>query len=206
MVASYSRSHSRCAGPLLFARFARCALFDDLRHHAGTDGAPTLANREAQPLLHRNRRNQRHRHPDVVPRHHHLRPPRQLHAPRHVRRAEIKLRPITIEERRVPPALFLGEHVHLAAELGVRRDRRWLRQHLPPLHLLTLRAPEKHPDVVPRLPLIQQLPEHLHPRTHRLRRRLQTHDLQLLPHLHPPPRPPPRPHPPPPAATDHAPP
>src|SRR5574340_473183 len=83
-------------------------LLNDLRHHPRTDRAPALADRKAQPLLHRDRRNQRHRHPDVVPRHHHLGARRQLHAPRHVRRAEIKLRPIPVEERRVAPALFLA--------------------------------------------------------------------------------------------------
>ena len=43
----------------------------------------------------------------VVPRHHHLHPLRQVHDPRHVRRAEVELRPVPLEERRVPPALLL---------------------------------------------------------------------------------------------------
>src|SRR5262245_7830928 len=41
-------------------------LLDDLGDDAGADRAATFANREAQPLFHRDRRNQRHRHPDVV--------------------------------------------------------------------------------------------------------------------------------------------
>src|SRR5487761_1966010 len=145
---------------------------DDLGDDAGTHRAPAFPDREPQPLFHRDRRNQRHLHRNVVPRHHHLRPPRQHAAPRHVRRPEIKLRPIPVEVRRVPTPLLLRQHIHLAAELRVRRDRPRLRQHLASLHFLPLRPPQQHPDVVPRLPLIQQLPEHLHPRAHRLQRRL----------------------------------
>src|SRR5664279_4496905 len=146
--------------------FSSLALLDDLRHHPSAHGPATLANREAQPLFHRNRLNQRHRHRNVVPRHHHLRAFRQHARPRHVRRPEIKLRPVPREERRVPPTLFLRQDVHLARELRVRRDRARLRQHLPTLHFFPLRAPQQHPHVVPSLPLIQQLAEHLHPRAY----------------------------------------
>src|SRR5207245_803499 len=85
----------------------------------------------------------------------------------HVGGAEVKLRPVPREERRVPSAFFLGEHVHLALELGVRGDRARFGEHLPALHFFPLGAPQQHPDVVPRLPLIQQLPDHLHPRAPR---------------------------------------
>src|SRR2546426_2279209 len=44
-------------------------------------------------------------------------------------RSEIKLRPIPLEERRVPPPPFLRQDVHLALKLGVRRDRARLGQH-----------------------------------------------------------------------------
>src|SRR6476469_6734680 len=81
-------------------------LLQDLRHHAGAHRPPTLADREAQPLVHRDRRDQLDRHLDVVARHHHLHPRRQLHRPRHVRRPEVELRPVPLEERRVPPPLF----------------------------------------------------------------------------------------------------
>src|SRR5437773_6773123 len=101
----------------------------------------------------------------------------------------------------MPPAFFLGQDVHLALKLRVRRDALRLRQHHPPLHLVLLDAPEQEPDVVPRLPLIQQLPEHLHPRHHHLLVRPKPHPLHFLPPPHPPPLPPPpplRPPPPPP--------
>src|SRR5712691_9184832 len=115
-------------------------------------------------------------------------PPRQRAHPRHVRRPEVKLRPVPVEERRVPPPLVLPQHVHLRLELLVRLDRPRLRQHLPPLHLVLIDPPEQRPDVVPRPPPVQQLPEHLHPGDHRLLRlRLHPHDLDLFPHLHDPP-------------------
>src|SRR5690606_4497893 len=83
-------------------------------------------------------------------------------------------------------SLLLREHIHLALELRVRRDRPRLGQHLPALDLLALGAPQQHPDVVPRLPLVEQLAEHLHARARRLHRRLDAHDLDLVAHLHDP--------------------
>src|SRR5438128_716402 len=94
---------------------------------------PPFPDREPQLLLHRDRRDQLHRHPHVVPRHHHLHPRRQRAHPRHVRRPKIKLRPIPLEKRRVPPPLLLRQHVHLRLKPLVRLDRPRLRQHLPPL-------------------------------------------------------------------------
>src|SRR3989475_13038805 len=76
---------------------------------------------------------------------------------------------------------------------------RSLRQHHPPLHVLLLRPPQQHPDVVPRLPLIEHLAEHLHARHHRALRGPQPHNLHLVAHLHHPALAPPRHHRPPPA-------
>src|SRR5512144_2267462 len=159
----------------------------DLRDDARADGPPTFPNREPQPLFHRDRRDQLDRHLRVVPRHHHLHPRRQLHIPRHLRRPEVKLRPVPLEKRRVPPALFLRQHVHLGVERRVRRDAPRLRQAHPPLHFRLLHPPQQQPHVVPRLPVIQELAEHLHPRHHRLLVRPEPHHLHLVLHLHLPP-------------------
>src|SRR6266567_7766951 len=93
----------------------------------------------------------------------------------------------------MPPAFLFGQDVHFALELRVRRDRLRLRQHHPPLHLVLLHPAQQEPDVVPRLPLIQQLAEHLHPRHHHLLVRPKPHPLHFLPRRplsppHPPPR------------------
>src|SRR5216684_9385604 len=82
-------------------------LFENLGHHAGADGAAALADGEAQLLLHRDRGDQRHHHLDVVARHHHLGARRELERAGHVGRAEIELRPVAVEKRRVAAALFL---------------------------------------------------------------------------------------------------
>src|SRR5512146_893537 len=184
---------------------SRQRLFLDLRDDASAHRPPALADREAQPLFHRDRRDQLDRHLRVVSRHHHLHPRRQLHVPRHVRRPEVKLRPVPLEKRRVPPALFLRQHVHLRVERRVRRDRPRLRQAHPPLHFRLLHPPQQQPHVVPGLPLVEQLPEHLHPRHHRLLVRPEPHHLHFLPHLHLPPLDPPRRHRPPPPHRAHAP-
>src|SRR6266511_2750987 len=72
---------------------------------------------------------------DVVAGHHHLDALRKLNRPRHVRRPEVELRAVPVEERCVAAALLLREDVHLGLELRVRRDRARLREHLPALDL-----------------------------------------------------------------------
>src|SRR6185436_11657878 len=87
---------------------ARLFLLNDFGDDAGTDGAAAFADREPQPVFHRDRRDQLHFHVHVVPRHHHLAAGRQRRHSRHVRRPEVELRPVPVEERRVTSALFLG--------------------------------------------------------------------------------------------------
>src|SRR5262245_62715291 len=94
-------------------------LLDDLRHPAGADGAAALADREAQALLHGDRLDQLDLHLGVVTGHDHLRALRQVDHAGDIRGAEVELRPVVVEERRVPPALVLGQDVDLALELGV---------------------------------------------------------------------------------------
>src|SRR5256712_8871893 len=134
---------------MMFPRGIASALLQDLGGHAGADGAAAFADRKPQLLLHRDRRDQLDRHLRVVPRHHHLHPRRQLHRPPHVPRPQIKLRPIPLEERRMPPAFFLRQHVHLTLQLRVRPDALRLRQHHPPLHLVLLHPPQPQPHLVP---------------------------------------------------------
>src|SRR5690606_23594675 len=117
---------------------------------------------------------------DVVARHHHLDAGRQGDDTRDVRRAEVKLRTVVREERRVTAALFLAQDVHFRHEVRVRRDRSRLRQNLTALHFLALRAAQQRADVVSGLTLIQELAEHFHARDRRLQRRTQTDDLDLF--------------------------
>src|SRR4029079_7734671 len=53
--------------PIELLAFSRSPLLDDLRHDAGADGAAAFANREAQPLFHRDRLGSRHPQPHRVP-------------------------------------------------------------------------------------------------------------------------------------------
>ena len=80
---------------------------------AGADGSPALADGEAQALVHGDGRDQLHIHRDVVARHHHLDALRQKHMPRHIRRAEIELRPVVREKRRVAATLVLRQNIGL---------------------------------------------------------------------------------------------
>src|SRR5919107_2910325 len=113
---------------------SNAALLYYLRDDPGSHRAPTLPDGEVQTLVHRDRRDQLHVHHRVVSRHHHLHALFQPYLPRHISSAEVELRPVVREERRVPTALLLGKHVHLRLELRVRRDRARLGQDLPPLY------------------------------------------------------------------------
>src|SRR5579884_3739089 len=119
------------------------ALFEDLADDAGAHGAPALADGEPQALLHGHRHDQLDLHRHVVPRHHHLRPLRQLRLARHIRRPDVELRPVALEERRVPPPFVLAQHVHLPLEVRVRLHTARLGQHLPALDLVPLHPPQQ---------------------------------------------------------------
>ena len=132
-------------------------LLDDRGDDAVADRVAALADGEAQALLHGDRADQLHGHRDVVTRHDHLNALRQLDRARHVRRAEVELRTIALEERGVAAALFLREDVDLALEVGVRGDRARLGENLAALDVLALRAAQEDADVVAGLALVEQL-------------------------------------------------
>src|ERR1039457_1313575 len=100
----------------------RFSLVKNFGYGAGADGASAFANREPQTLIHGDRRNQFDQQVDVIARHHHLGAFRQLRDTRHVRRAEVELRTIAFEERRVTSALIFRQDVNFALELGMRLD------------------------------------------------------------------------------------
>src|ERR1700758_5149986 len=69
------------------------------------DGPAAFADGEPQALLHCHRCVQLDLERDVVSRHHHLGAFRKLCRARHIRRAEVELRTIAVEEWRMAPAL-----------------------------------------------------------------------------------------------------
>src|SRR5438270_5570374 len=160
------------------------ALLDDLGDHPRADGAPALADREAETLVHGDRLDQLDRHLDVVARHDHLGALGEVRHPGPVGRPEVELRPVAVEERRVAPALLLLQAVDLGLELGVRRDRAGLAEHLAALDLLALGAAERAADVVAGTTLVEDLAEHLDAGDHGLLGlRLYADDLYLLARL-----------------------
>src|SRR3954447_26974428 len=142
-------------------------LLDDFGDDARADGAAALTDGEAQAGVHGDGLDQLDLHLHVVARHDHLGALGELRDAGHVGGAEVELRTVAREERRVAAALLLLEHVHLGLEVRVRRDRAGLAQHLAALDLLTLDAAEQAADVVARLALVEDLAEHLDARDHR---------------------------------------
>src|SRR4029450_6751227 len=84
------------------------ALLDDLGDASGAHGPAALADREAEALLHGDRRTEAEGHLDGVAGHDHLPPLGQVRRAGHVGRAEVELRAVAGEERRVAAALVLG--------------------------------------------------------------------------------------------------
>ena len=158
-------------------------LFNYLADDTGTHRTATFANGEPKLFFHGDRRNQFGGNGHVVTRHHHLDAFRQVQDTGHVRGTEIKLRPVSVEKRRMTSALFLAQNICLGLELGVRRNRTRSRHHLAALHFVTLGAPKQYANIVTRLTFVKQLAEHLHARTHRLRRLADTHDLDRVAHM-----------------------
>src|SRR5690606_9337661 len=78
---------------------------------------------------------------------------------------------------------FLAQDVHLALELRVRGDGTGLAQHLTALDVIPLGAAQQYADVVPGLPLVEQLAEHLDAGAGGLLRGLQTNDLDFFANL-----------------------
>src|SRR3954451_17003163 len=157
-------SVARAGPPAARPALARCrakALLLDTGHHPGAHGAATLTDGEAQAVVHCDRLDQLDRHLDVVARHDHLRALGQVGHTGHVGGAEVELRPVAVEERRVTATLLLLQAVDLSGELRVRRDRARLAENLPALDLLTLGTAEETADVVAGLALVEDLAEHL---------------------------------------------
>ena len=80
---------------------------------------------------------------DVVARHYHLYALGQLDGAGYVRGPEVELGTIAVEERGMTAAFILGQHVHLAVEVGVGMNAAGLGQHLAALDLGTLNAAQQ---------------------------------------------------------------
>src|SRR2546423_9233451 len=113
-------------------------LFNNITDRTGAHRAAAFTDREAQSLLHRNRRDQLNLHLHIVAGHHHLYSLRQVRDTGNVSCPKVKLRPVTGKERRVPAAFFLGQHISLGLELRVRRDSPRLRNYLPTLNVFSV--------------------------------------------------------------------
>src|SRR6185437_8611620 len=140
---------------------ARHDLLLDLDYSAGPDRTTALTDSESQALFHGDRLDQLYLHLGVVTWQHHLGAFWQVHDTGHVGGAEVELRAVVVEERRVPPALVLGQDVDLRLELGVRSIGAWLDDDLAALHFLALDAAEQQTGVVTCLALVEDLVEHL---------------------------------------------
>src|SRR4030095_10257783 len=155
-------------------------VIEDLLYTARPDGLTPFTNGESHGLLHRDWGDQLDFDRDIVTRHHHFNAFGELDRTAHVRRAEIELRAVVREERRVAAALFLRENVHLGLERIVRFDGAGLGQDLAALDVFLLNTAKQNADVVASARLIEELAEHFDVRDRRLLGRLKADDLDFL--------------------------
>src|SRR5580693_5762574 len=123
------REHSRKERENAKSRVRRASLLNNLRNRSRTHRMPAFANGKPQALFHRYRRDQLNHQRNVVPWHDHLSSSRKLGNSSDIGSPQIKLRTVSLEERRMPSTLFLRQDVNLSLEFRVRRDRSRLRQH-----------------------------------------------------------------------------
>ena len=166
-----------------FATAVARRLLDDRGDDAGADGAAAFADGEAQLFFHRDRHDQFDGNRDVVARHDHLGAFRQRDDAGHVRRAEVELRTVVGEERRMTAAFFLRQDVGFSHELLVRLDRTRLAQDLAALDAVTGDAADQRADVVAGLALVEQLAEHFNAGNRRLGGGADADDLDFLANL-----------------------
>src|SRR5579863_3310521 len=143
-----------------------------------------FANREAQTFFHSYRRDQLNHQAHVVARHHHFGRGRHLRYARHVRRSQIKLRTVSLEEWRMPPAFFFRQNINFRLELRMRSNRSRLRQHHAALDIVLANAAQEQPGVVSRQAFVQLLLEHFDAGHHRFTRVAEAHNFHFLAHLH----------------------
>src|SRR6516162_8485273 len=124
------------------------ALLENLRNRSGANRVAAFANREPQSLLERHRGDQRYFTAHVVARHHHLDALRQFHVSGYVRRAEVELRTIAREERRMTSTFFFRQNVSLSLELRMWGDGARFADYLPALHVVLFRAAQQQTNVV----------------------------------------------------------
>src|SRR5437763_328301 len=122
-------------------------LRNDLGHDAGADGSAAFADSEAKLFVHGDGavRQQFDGHLDVIARHAHfrlvaVRADQGGDRARDVGGAEVKLRTIAGEERRLTATFFTGQDVDVRLELGVRRDRTGLGENLAAFDFFTLQT------------------------------------------------------------------
>src|SRR5208283_621560 len=116
------------SAPLHLSQLLRSSpLLQNFRNYAGADRLAALADSKAQSLVHCHGRYQLAEDLDVVARHHHLGALGQGEHAGHVGGAEIELRAIAGEKRRMAAAFVLGQDVGRRLEVGVRGDRAGLR-------------------------------------------------------------------------------
>ena len=138
---------------------------DNLGYLTGSNSPTTFTNSEAETLVHSNRVNQFNDNLSVVTRQYHLLAFGQVYGTGDVSGAEIELRAIAAEERRVTSAFVLAQHVYGTGELGVGLDGLGLCQNLAANNVLLVNAAKQQTNVITK-PYAGQFTDVCEPKQH----------------------------------------
>src|SRR3972149_912680 len=98
-------------------------LLNDFCYNSSAYRSATFTDGETEAFFHCNVGDELDRHGiHIVTRHHHFHSARKSHHSGHIRRAEIELRAISVQERRMAAAFFLRQDIDLSGELLMRSD------------------------------------------------------------------------------------
>ena len=158
-------------------------LLDDFGYTAGTNRTTTLADGELEAFLHGDRVNKFALDLHVVARHNHLGALGQMNHTSDVGGAEVELRTITVKERSMAAAFFLGQNVNLTLELSVRSNATRLAKNLTAYYFFALDATQQSADVVASLSFVEQLTEHLNAGAGGLLRFANTQNLEFIAYM-----------------------
>src|SRR3990167_9482626 len=98
--------------PIELLAYITPVLLDNFRDNTSTHGTTAFTYRKPQPFFHRHRRNQLNHQAYIITRHHHLYTFRQENLSRHIRSPALKLRPISLEKRRMTPPFLFRQNIY----------------------------------------------------------------------------------------------
>jgi len=97
-------------------------LSQDISYNTGANSTPTFTDSEAQAFVHRDGGNQLNHHLDVITRHNHFNPFRQLTSASNIRSTEVELGTIAFKKWRMTTTFVFAQDIDFRLKFCMRVD------------------------------------------------------------------------------------